>query len=128
MIPEPDMPENTVRNTTKKIIARAVIRAGDFLGLSYGEQAAILGLSAEDMSGSEKENAVLSPDTEFSERAVLLIRLFSALNRITGDDCEAMTGWIRSHNLVLNAVPAEEILTVSGLSRTVDYVEASEMH
>ncbi len=99
------------------IVAKALIRASTWLGLSRQEVGAILG--AEDASTYA---TVLESDEAASKQALLLIHLHALLTNIVGSDGNAAASWLRSHNIALEARPLELIQSSIGLERVVDYL------
>ena len=58
------------------------------------------------------------------ELAALLIRLFRSLDAIMGGDKAAMRSWLATDNTALTAAPKTLITNITGLTQTVNYVDA----
>src|SRR5690606_10962575 len=72
------------------VLAKAVLRAAEQLGLKQAELAAVLGMHRTAISRL-KTTTSLDPDSKQGELALLLLRLARALFALTGGDEE----WIR---------------------------------
>ncbi|WP_299378760.1 antitoxin Xre/MbcA/ParS toxin-binding domain-containing protein [uncultured Kiloniella sp.] len=105
------------------VITKAVIRAGDQLGLKQKEISDILGLSEATISRMKKGEYFLSEEKKDFEIAALSIRLVRSLDAIVGGDPKARTSWIRSHNAYLNQAPLELMKTITGLMDVINYVD-----
>lgn len=115
---------NTVDDTVKGIvIAKAVIRSADHLGVSGGSLAKTIGMSPAGVTRL-RGGSPLHPGKKDYELAVLFIRLFRSLDSITGGDVEAAKSWMRGHNLVLDGRPIELIQTIQGLINVIAYLDA----
>ncbi len=106
------------------VLTTATIRAADFLGLSSGELARVLGLSPASVSRMRQGSFQLDRDSKAFELAQLLVRLFRSLDSIVGGDGDSLRSWMGSANLALGRKPVELIQTVRGLIATVDYVDS----
>lgn len=106
------------------VLTTATVRAADFLGLSSGDLARVLGLSPASVTRMRQGSFQLDRDSKAFELAQLLVRLFRSLDSIVGGDGESLRSWMTSANLALGRRPAELILTVRGLVATVDYVDS----
>ncbi|WP_085907100.1 MbcA/ParS/Xre antitoxin family protein [Kiloniella majae] len=105
------------------VITKAVIRAGDQLGLKQKKISDIFDLSEATISRMKKGEYFLSEEKKDFEIAALLIRLFRGLDTIVGGDPKATTSWIRSHNAYLNQVPLELMKTITGLMDVINYLD-----
>jgi transcriptional regulator with XRE-family HTH domain len=107
------------------VLAKAALRAATLLGLSQQDLGRIVGLSAASVSRLAHGRLQLDPDSKSFELAALFVRLFRSLDAIVGSDDEAARAWLRAPNLALGGVPAELIRDLTGLVRTVDYLDAA---
>ncbi len=105
-----------------QILAKAAIRAADLLSLTSADLARIIGLSEASVSRLRAGQFELQRGTKAFELAVLLVRLFRALDAMTGDD-EASRSWLHGHNLALAARPIDLIISVTGLVQLIQYVD-----
>jgi len=106
------------------VLTTATVRAADFLGLSSGDLARVLGLSPASVSRMRQGNFLLDRDSKAFELAQLLVRLFRSLDSIVGGDGESLRSWMISVNSALGRKPVELIQSVRGLVATVDYVDS----
>lgn len=112
-----------LRPAPDAVLAKAVLRAADQLGLKQGELAAVLGIHRTAVSRL-KNRPVIDPRSKQGELALLLIRLARALYALTGGDEEWMKHFMRSPNRLSNGVPAEQISSIQGLITVVQLVDA----
>jgi transcriptional regulator with XRE-family HTH domain len=112
-------PANDVR-----IVATAVLRAADLLGLRQAELAAVLGVSEATVSRMRSDAGRLPGGKPF-QLALLLIRLYRSLVGVFGADPVTIRAWMRGENLALRGVPALLVVTPEGLVRTLEYADAA---
>lgn len=105
------------------VLAKAVLRAADELGLKQADLAAVLGLHRTAISRLKKSQA-LDPSSKQGELALLLIRLARALFALTGGDKAWIHHFMHSPNSVTGGVPAEQIRNVEGLVAVVQFADA----
>jgi transcriptional regulator with XRE-family HTH domain len=106
------------------VLSQATIRAARLLGVSQAALADVLGVSAATMSRVASGHKTLEPGSKPWQLAALFVRLFRALDAIVGSD-DAARAWLRGANAGLGGVPMELIRDPAGLSRVVDYLDAS---
>jgi hypothetical protein len=106
------------------VLTTATVRAADFLGLSSGDLARVLGVSAASVTRMRQGSFQLDRDSKAFELAQLLVRLFRSLDSIVGGDGDSLRSWMLSANTALGRRPVELIQTVRGLVATVDYVDS----
>lgn len=107
-----------------QVLTKAVVRAGDALGLKSAEVAAIIGVSPATMSRMRKGEYLLEPKDKPYELAALLVRFFRSLDAIAGGDNAVRTAWLRGENAALGGAPADLIQTVTGLTNGLAYLDA----
>jgi uncharacterized protein (DUF2384 family) len=112
------------RPAEKVVVTRAALRAADRLDVTAKTLAAIIGVSEATVSRMKKGEFVLERGTKPFELAVLLVRLFRALDAIVGGDEEAARAWLRSSNTALDGRPIEMIQSVPGLVDAIAYLDA----
>src|SRR3954468_22037860 len=81
------------------VATKAVLRAASRLGLSNKQLGRILGLSEATVSRMGSGAYTLSHGDKSFELALLLIRLFRALDAVTGGDEAVAAAWLRHDNL-----------------------------
>jgi len=106
------------------VLAKAVLRAAEQLGLSQSELARVLGTHRTAVSRLKNKQR-LDPASKQGELALLLIRMARALSAFTGGDAAWTTHFMRNHNRVTHGVPAEQIGTIEGLVRVLQFVDAA---
>jgi hypothetical protein len=106
-------------------VSKAVLRAGDLLGLNGRRMGVILGLSEASMSRLRSGSLILDKGSKPFELAVLFIKLFLSLDGIMGGDMAAARAWLHNENVAIGQVPAEAIRNVAGLVNTVGYLDGA---
>ena len=102
-----------------RVLASALISAGKELGLTQADLGAAIGRERTALSRGQ-----LDPRSKPGELALLLIRLYRALYALVGGEPAAMRHWMRTENQHTGGVPAEQIRSVQGLVRVVQYLDA----
>ena len=103
----------------RRVLASALVSAGKELGLTQADLGAVIGRDRTALSRGQ-----LDPTSKSGELALLVIRAYRALYALVGGDREAMRHWMRTENLHTGGVPSEQIRSVQGLSRVVEYLDA----
>ena len=86
-------------------MTKAVVRAGDALGFTSAELAAISGVLPAIMSRLRKGDYVLGMKDKSYELAALLVRFFRSLDAIVGGDSAVRLAWLRRDNAALGGAP-----------------------
>ena len=105
------------------VLAKAVLRAAEQLGLKQAELAAVLGLHRTAISRL-KSSQTLDPDSKQGELALLLLRLARALFALTGGDEQWIRHFMRTPNNVTGGIPANQIETIQGMTTVLQFVDA----
>ncbi len=108
----------------QRVLTTAVIKAADIMGLRQSLLAQIIGVSESTVSRMVKGDYLIKADSKEWELAALLVRLFRSLDAIVAGDERSLQSWLQGYNTALKAAPANLIISVSGLAKTVDYVDA----
>jgi DNA-binding XRE family transcriptional regulator len=106
------------------VVARALLRAADGLGLSQKDLARIVGVSAATMSRLASGGRALAPESKEGELALLLIRVFRSLDALLGGNAGDVRAWFNAANVHLGGVPAARVRTVEGLVHVAEYLDA----
>jgi DNA-binding XRE family transcriptional regulator len=109
---------------SRAVLPRALLRAADLLGLSQKDTARIVGVSAATMSRLAAGARPLQPNTKEAECALLLIRIFRALDALLGGKEQDARAWFHAANAHLGGVPAARVQTVEGLVHVAEYLDA----
>jgi transcriptional regulator with XRE-family HTH domain len=116
------------RPSANTVVAKALERAAERLGLSDREVAAIVGVSPSSISRLFHGARTLDPDSKEGELALLLLRVFRSLDGLLGGHDEQSRQWLRAENHHLSGVPADLLQTAHGLVRVADYLDALRGH
>jgi uncharacterized protein (DUF2384 family) len=112
------------RPEASRVLTEAVRRIADLWQLSNARLGAIIGLSGPTVSRLRSGSYQLEIGSKPFELAQHLLRLFRSLDSWLGQDDDAARSWLATPNLDLQARPAELLVTVRGLLRTSDYLDA----
>ena len=105
------------------LLAKAVVRAADYLGVQKTELSRLLGVSAASVTRMYQGAFAVDPGSKPGEHALLFVRLFRSLDSIVGTQ-EAARTWLAGPNAGLNGRPIELIQTTQGLVHAVDYLDS----
>jgi transcriptional regulator with XRE-family HTH domain len=106
------------------VLAKAVTRAAEHLGISQQLLGKILGLSPATVSRMYAGSYQLDSRRKEWDLALLFVRAFRSLDSIVGDSPSARA-WLQSDNLALNARPIDLLSDTEGLVSVVHYLDAS---
>ena len=106
------------------VLTKATVNAAERLGLSARVLAAVIGVSEATVSRMKRQDFALERGTKPFELAVLFIRLFRALDSIVGADERVARAWLTNVNTVLGARPVDKIISISGLTDVLAYLDA----
>ncbi|CAD7028206.1 hypothetical protein REJC140_02597 [Pseudorhizobium endolithicum] len=107
-------PESLVMSEAQ-VVTGATVAAAERLGLTAGDLASVIGVCEDTVLRMGRLEHLLRKGTPPFEQALLLIRLFRALNAVTHADAGSARAWLRNANLALGGIPAEKIATRDGL-------------
>lgn len=114
----------TQPDQSARVLSEAVSRIAELWHFSNARLGAIIGLSGPSVSRLRSGQYRLEPGSKPFELSQHLLRLFRSLDSWLGQDEASARSWLETPNLDLGAAPAELIVTVRGLLRTSDYVDA----
>ena len=100
------------------VLGKAVLRAGERLGLSRAELSKALGRDRTSISRSG-----VDPDSKAGELAKLLIRCLRSLAVLVDDNESQIQEWLASPNSHTDGVPRKQIQTVTGLVTVCAYLD-----
>ena len=109
--------------STTMVLAEAVLKTANLLGLSNTQLAAVMGLDLMSMN-QIKFSAVLEPTSSQGKTGLLLIRLYQSLSALTGDDSEWIDYFMNAFNTATDGVLIQQIQTREGLEKVLMVVEA----
>lgn len=107
-----------------EVLGKAVLHAAAVLGIEPPHLAKVLSISTSSIARLSRGAYSLKETQKSWELAVLMVRLYQALDTIMAGDKIAMRSWMWNHNTALDGIPAEHIATVQGLVDVVGYVES----
>ena len=114
------MPTATVQKSDPAaVLTQALLSAGEYLGLTKTELGAAVGKERTVFSRSK-----IAPDTKAGELALMLIRCYRSLYALVGGDRDQMRHWMHTTNHHTGGVPAEQVKSVQGLVRVMEYLDA----
>ena len=106
------------------VVTKAALRAAERLGLSNKIVGSIIGLSEATISRMGSGSYMLAPSDKPFELSVLFVRLYRALDAITGGDDAVARSWLRNENTALGAPPLTLVQSVQGLVNVIAYLDA----
>ncbi len=107
------------RPDEQTVLKKAYLNAGKALGLS---QAALGEVIGRDRSSFARGG--IDPAGKAGELALLFVRCYRGLYVLTGGRAEDMRHWMHTANRDTGGVPAEQVRSVQGLTRVVEYLDA----
>ena len=106
-----------------QVVAKAAIRAAEILDIGPAVLAKVLGLSragsARLVDGAFELASFGAPFV----RATLFVRVFTALDAMTGGDERAARAWLRAFNVALRDAPLELMQAPRGLAQVALHLE-----
>lgn len=108
-VPQPDSPS---------VLTKALLNAGKALGLTQSDLGHAIGRDRTSITRG------LDPNSKAGELALLLIRCYRSLYVLVGGKPADMKHWMHTPNHHTGGIPAEQIHTVPGLMRVVEYLDA----
>lgn len=100
------------------VISKALLAAGEALGLSREQLGQVVGRDRTRLRDG------LRPGSKPAELALLLIRVYRGLYALVDGDAATMRHWMHTYNHGTRGVPAEQVLSASGLVTVVEYLDA----
>lgn len=100
------------------VFAETVFRSGKYLGLSKMEIGKIIGI--DDFTDTYDS---IDPSTKTGELATLFIRCYRNLLQLVGSREDDLKRWMYTKNNFTGGIPSEQIQTVTGLLRILDYLD-----
>jgi len=106
------------------LVTKAVMRAAARLAVSNRSLARILGLSEATVSRMGAGSYQLKTGDKAFELALMFLRLFRALDSLSGGDEQTSRAWLRNDNLALGAAPEALIESLAGMINVIGYLDA----
>lgn len=102
----------------KAVLSKALLNAGRLLGLSQAEVGEIVGKDRTSIARG------LDPASKSGELALLLIRCYRSLYVLVGGQAADLRHWMYTENRDTGGVPAQQVRSVQGLTRVLEYLDA----
>ncbi len=109
--------------TQEVVLAKAIVKAAEQLGLKQAEAAKAIGIHRTAFSRL-KSNPALDPDSKEGQLALIVIRIARALFALTGGDEKWIKRFMHTRNKMTGGVPAEQIASIEGLMAVLRFVDA----
>ena len=123
-MPTPSPARLASRADPGAVLTKALLRAGDLLGLSSAALARVLGVSEASISRLASGMRTIDPASKEGELALVLVRVYRSLDALVGTDAEQRKAWMGGYNRALNGKPADLIERAEGLVAVVSYLDA----
>jgi hypothetical protein len=115
---------NPVELAESMVLTKAALRASERLQIPASQLAPIIGQSEASLSRMKSGKLALEPGSKPFEIALLFVRLFRALDAITGGDDKVSAAWLRNLNLTLGEPPLNKMKSLAGLFDVIAYLDA----
>lgn len=117
-------PRSDSAPSESSVVTKAAIRTAERLAIKNTALAKILGVSEPTISRMRQGRYRLERGQKAFELAVLLVRLYRALDGIVAGDDRVAADWLKNNNTALDGVPLDLIQSVSGLTDVIAYIDA----
>lgn len=105
------------------VLSKATLNAARHLGLNNAELSKVLGISEPSVSRLASSSRYIDPRSREGHTALILVRIFRALDLLVGGDANARNAWMNSHNKAIGSIPKQAVQTIPGLVYTMDYLD-----
>jgi len=112
-----------IQPEASEVLGKSLLSAAQFLGISAETLGHIIGRDRTSISRLKKKPAI-DPASKTGELSLLLIRVYRGLFAILGGNQAAMQEWLGQNNLGLCGKPVDLMQSVTGLTNTVNYIDA----
>lgn len=100
------------------ILTKALLNAGKVMGLNQVELGEVVGRDRTSLRRG------LDPASKSGELALLLVRVYRGLHVLVGGDPGDIRHWMSVQNRHTGGVPREQVKSVQGLTRVMEYLDA----
>ncbi|MBI1194826.1 MAG: DUF2384 domain-containing protein [Gammaproteobacteria bacterium] len=108
-----------VRPEPAATLTKAFLNAGKELGLNQDELGAVIGRNR-----AAFRRGGIEPEGKSGELALLLIRVYRSLYALVGGSRSELRHWMHTENHHTGGIPAEQVKSVVGLLRVLEYLDA----
>ena len=105
------------------VLAKAIVKASEQLGLKQSEVAEAIGMHRTAFSRL-KSKPSLDPKSKEGQLALIVIRISRALFALTGGDAYWIKRFMRNQNKMTGGIPAQQISSIEGLMSVLRFVDA----
>lgn len=121
----PTIPQvNAIALAESTVLTKAALRAAERLQIPANQLAPIIGQSQASLSRMKSGKLMLEPGSKPFEIALLFVRLFRALDAITGGDDKVSAAWLRNSHRTLGEPPLSKMRSLAGLFDVLAYLDA----
>lgn len=107
-----------------KVLSNAVLKAAGILNINQAMLAKVLGISPPTASRLFSGAYTLSAARKNEwDLAILFVRVFRSLDALVGHG-ESARQWLQGHHKALNARPIDLLLSIEGIVRVLNYLDA----
>lgn len=117
-------PQSSTGPSPEAVATKAVVRAGQHLGLSQADLADILHVSPATVSRMVNGQTALGLMGAEGQCALLFLRVFRSLDTLMGGRTDRARAWFHADNHHLGGVPAQVVRRIEGLARVAEYLDA----
>ncbi len=113
------MKAKLIQPNPKHVLGKAVLNAGQEMGLTQTEISAIVGRDRTSIA-----TRGIDPQSKSGELALLVVRIYRSLFALLGGESKNIKHWIHTENHHIGGIPSSEITKTTGLVRVVEYLDA----
>lgn len=103
---------------SSELLSKALRNLGKEMALTLAEIGRVIGKDRSAISRG------IDPSSKAGELSLLLIRCYRSIHVLVGGDTANIQHWMHTENLHTGGIPAEQVQTVSGLMRILEYLDA----
>ena len=107
----------------ENVLATALFNLKEELKLKSIDLGEIIGQSRNTVTRLLQKRE-LDPKSKSGELAILLIRAYRSLFALNGGNQKAIHHWLNTYNYHVGGIPLEEMKSIMGLTRVVNYLDA----
>lgn len=116
--------DNHLHHQEDVVLTKAICNMSKFYSLTGKDLSKIIGISEATASRLSQGVKRISPKTKEGEMALILLRIYRSLNAMVGNNHEKAKLWLNSENKYFHNKPIEEMKTIPGLIKVLNYLDA----
>ena len=109
--------ENHIKIDKPILLYKALLNAGEAMGLTNADIADVVGLKQDQMNG------IINPESKEGTLALYLIRSYRSLYSLVDGDEEEMKLWMHGQNTATGGIPAQQVKCSEELVHVMKYLE-----